>query len=59
MIEGARRILYSQESHIEEAKDENANIFTRTTIEVNGILVKRAQEESYVSLRRSFSSDSQ
>ena len=42
--------MYSKESRIEEGKDRNANIFTRTTIEVNGILVKKAHEDSFVSV---------
>ena len=51
MIERAHRIAYSSKDNlIDERNNKNANIFTRTTIEVNSILVKKAQDDSYVSV---------
>ena len=50
MIERAHRIAYSSKDNlIDERNNKNANIFTRTTIEVNSI-VKKAQNDSFVSV---------
>ena len=50
IIEGGRTIVNSKESRLDERKDKNASIFTRTTIDVSGILVKKDQEDSFVSV---------
>ena len=54
IIEGGRSIANSNESLLDERPDNNANFFTRTTIDVSGILVKKAQEDSFVSMVSSF-----
>jgi len=54
MIERAHRIAYSSKDNlIDERNNKNANIFTRTTIEVNSILVKKAQDDSYEKTKKS------
>ena len=49
IIAEAQRILYSRESLTDAGKGKKANCIARTTIEMNGILVKKVNNNnSYV-----------
>ena len=49
ILADAQRILYAKESRTEELRDTNSNCIMRTTIEMNGILARKANDDHFVS----------
>eukprot|EP00112_Aurelia_sp_Birch-Aquarium-sp1_P012595 Seg265.1 transcript_id=Seg265.1/GoldUCD/mRNA.D3Y31 product="hypothetical protein" protein_id=Seg265.1/GoldUCD/D3Y31 len=53
ILADAQRILYAKESRTEELRDKNSSCIMRTTIEMNGILVRKINDDNFEKTKKS------